>query len=808
MKRLNNTKQPKNFLARTLTSVSSFLLILLLSSQTALLVSAQKTFPSANVKSDVSVIKSGIDHNATDISKLPVTNYGLFPGFKPQEVSNIAPLAASEFNEPLRANNGTAATATPFTGAETKITGNLYPNGDVDFYSFQANAGDKIYAAAMTSFSAGSSTDSQLTLVASDGTTTIEFDDDNGTFAALSSTIAGATIPTTGTYYIKVNDFTAGTTSERPYELWFVRKNATPTAEVESNDTPATANPLPASGLVSGARNPAVATEQDWYSIALNAGDTVFLSLDLDPERDGVTWNGRLGFALFGDASNQILPVDDAGTGDVSPNPNIPSEAMFMTVKNAGTYYAFVDSASAAVGGPTATYNLNVTVLPKTNIGINCTTYTSTNVPQTIGPGTGLVSSTITVPGNPRIADIDVEIQLNHALMGDIDAHLRSPAGNDNGLFTDIGAAATGGQQQMDLVFDDQAGVPPSFTALRGVQLKPENNSTAGTASTSGAYRLGWFNGENAGGTWTLDLRDDTANASGGTLTGWSLRICEQPPLPGIVIYNQDFEGGAGGFTHTGTQDEWELGTPATVATTTANPIASFSNCASGTNCWKTDLDNTYNASSNQDLLSQELVLTPYLGQLTLEWAMRHQIETANFDHAFVEVQDVNNPANNRIVWDWTEPTPISASAGTGNPQTNIGGSAGWGNYRADISDFAGKTIVLRFHLDSDTTVQFGGMAIDDVKLAYLGPTAAGSAISGRVTTANGVGMSRANVTLTSASGETRTVLTNGFGYYRFEGIEAGQTYVLNAARKGYTFNARIITPQEDVTDANLTANE
>jgi hypothetical protein len=95
--------------------------------------------------------------------------------------------------------------------------------------------------------------------------------------------------------------------------------------------------------------------------------------------------------------------------------------------------------------GPTATYHLSVSVHPAANQGVNCTTYTSTNVPQTIGPGTGLVSSTITVPGNPRIADVDVKLVLNHALMQDIDAHLRSPAGNDNGLFTDIGAAAVGG---------------------------------------------------------------------------------------------------------------------------------------------------------------------------------------------------------------------------------------------------------------------------------------------------------------------------------------------------------------------------
>jgi uncharacterized repeat protein (TIGR01451 family) len=619
--------------------------------------------------------------------------------------------------------NGTTATASPLGGTNLVARGMLFPNGDVDFYSFTALAGDRVYAATMTSFSAGSSTDSQLTLLAPDGTTVIEFDDDNGTFAALSSTIAGAVIPTNGTYFLRVNDFTAGTTSERPYELHLRVQSGAPTPEVEANDTPATANPLPASGWVSGTRNPAVSTEQDWFSFTANAGDTVFLSLDVDPEDDLVVWNGRLGLGLFGDAGNQVLVVDDAGTGDVTPNPNRPSEAFFMTVRNSGTYFAFVDSASAAVGGPTATYHLSVSIRPASNEGVNCTTYTSTNVPQTIGPGTGLVSSTITVPGNPRIADVDVEIQLNHALMQDIDAHLRSPAGNDIGLFTDIGAAATGGQQQMDLVFDDEAGVTPLFTIMRGIQYKPENNSTAGTASTSGAYRLSWLDGENAGGTWTLDLRDDTAGANGGTLTGWALRICEAPPPPTCppgfttqTVYTTDFEAGAAGFTHSGTQDEWELGLPATVATTTANPIAAFNTCNSGVNCWKTDLDNTYNASSNQDLLSPPINLAGLTAPVVVTWAQRHQIETANFDHMFVDAQQVGGATPVRL-YEWVEPTPISASAGTGNPQVNIGGSAGWGVFSRRADSLAGLNSELRFHLDSDTTVQLGGLAIDDVSV-------------------------------------------------------------------------------------------
>lgn len=619
--------------------------------------------------------------------------------------------------------NGSSATATPLASTNLVVRANLFPNGDVDVYAFNAAAGDRVYAAVMSSGSAGSSTDSQLTLLASDGTTTIEFDDDNGSFAALSSSIAGAVIPAAGTYFLRVNDFTAGTTSMRPYELHLRVQSGTPTPEVEANDTPATANPLPANGWVSGVRNPAAATEQDWYSFTANAGDTVFLSLDLDPEDDLTVWNGRLGLALFGDAGNQILVIDDAGTGDVSPNPNRPSEAMFITVKNTGTYYAFVDSASAAVGGPTATYQLSVTVRPSTPEGVNCTTYSSTNVPQTIGPGTGLVSSTITVPGNPRIADLDVEVVLTHAQMNDVDVQLRSPAGNEIGLFTDIGAAAPGGQTQMDLVFDDEAGVPPTFTVLRGLQVKPENNSTAGTASTSGAYRLAAFDGINAGGTWTLDVRDDTAGANGGTLTAWSLRVCEAPPPPACApgfapttVYSTDFESGAAGFTSSGTANEWELGLPATAATNTANPIAAFTTCNSGVNCWKTDLDDTYNASSNQDLLSPPINLAGLSPPIVVRWAQRHQVETANFDRMFVDFQQVGGATPVRL-YEWLDPTPISASAGTGNPQVNIGGAYGWSVLERRVDSLAGLNTELRFHLDSDTSVQFAGLAIDDVSV-------------------------------------------------------------------------------------------
>ena len=50
--------------------------------------------------------------------------------------------------------NGTTATATPLAGTNLVARAALFPNGDIDFYSFSATAGDRVYAAVMTSFSA------------------------------------------------------------------------------------------------------------------------------------------------------------------------------------------------------------------------------------------------------------------------------------------------------------------------------------------------------------------------------------------------------------------------------------------------------------------------------------------------------------------------------------------------------------------------------------------------------------------------------------------------------------------------------
>jgi hypothetical protein len=95
-----------------------------------------------------------------------------------------------------------------------------------------------------------------------------------------------------------------------------------------------------------------------------------------------------------------------------------------------------------------------------------------------------------------------------------------------------------------------------------------------------------------------------------------------------------------------------------------------------------------------------------------------------------------------------------------------------------------------------------------DWTLADFGPTAASVAIGGRVLTANRNGINKAVVTLSDQNGGVRRTITNSFGYYRFDEVEAGQTYVLSVGSKRYVFAnpSLVVSPTDDATDIDFVA--
>ena len=69
-----------------------------------------------------------------------------------------------------------------------------------------------------------------------------------------------------------------------------------------------------------------------------------------------------------------------------------------------------------------------------------------------------------------------------------------------------------------------------------------------------------------------------------------------------------------------------------------------------------------------------------------------------------------------------------------------------------------------------------------------LAPTAASVTVGGRVKTADGRGIPNAEITIMSLDGSTRLARSSSFGYYQFDGIVVGQTYIVSIAAKWLTF--------------------
>ena len=85
-------------------------------------------------------------------------------------------------------------------------------------------------------------------------------------------------------------------------------------------------------------------------------------------------------------------------------------------------------------------------------------------------------------------------------------------------------------------------------------------------------------------------------------------------------------------------------------------------------------------------------------------------------------------------------------------------------------------------------------------------PTAAGARIAGQVVDAEGRGVRSVSLTLTGSTGNTFAAISNAFGYFEFADVPVGQTYILNATSKRYSFSSQAVTVQDDVVGLVVTA--
>ncbi|MBX3295206.1 MAG: carboxypeptidase regulatory-like domain-containing protein [Acidobacteria bacterium] len=89
-----------------------------------------------------------------------------------------------------------------------------------------------------------------------------------------------------------------------------------------------------------------------------------------------------------------------------------------------------------------------------------------------------------------------------------------------------------------------------------------------------------------------------------------------------------------------------------------------------------------------------------------------------------------------------------------------------------------------------------------------IAPTSASVRISGRVRSADGSGISNVSVTLSDLGGTTLRTASSSFGYFSFEGVSAGEAYVITVASRKFNFveSSRVVVANEDLTDIDFTA--
>lgn len=185
------------------------------------------------------------------------------------------------------------------------------------------------------------------------------------------------------------------------------------------------------------------------------------------------------------------------------------SHSLASPLSNNTVYYWRVraDGSDCGPGPWAAVYSFQTPV-------INCATYSSTNVPVVIPPpAVDTVYSTLSIPQSLLISDVNVlNLQGVHTWMDDLYFTLFSPQGTAVGLFGN----QCGDQDDFWVNFDDASpltAVPCPPTT--GLVYQPDQ-------------ALGNFNGENAQGTWTLQIIDRFAQ-DGGSLDQWALEICGPP---------------------------------------------------------------------------------------------------------------------------------------------------------------------------------------------------------------------------------------------------------------------------------------
>lgn len=225
-----------------------------------------------------------------------------------------------------------------------------------------------------------------------------------------------------------------------------------------------------------------------------------------------------------------------------------------------------------------------------------------------------------------------------------------------------------------------------------------------------------------------------------------------------------------------------------------------------------------FSTSATQNLLMEPSINTGL--PLTLDLTRQQMRDIGwyrdrNGDGTADTITNINldsNPVirNSQTTVTWTNSTgfsenvtiELSLDGGTTYPTVIASNVANTGSYTFTAPDITTSQARIRVREYSFMS-PLGASSNFNIQLA---PTAASATVSGRVTDNKGQEISRATISLIDMQGNPQTVRTNQFGYFRFEGVTVGESYVLSAMAKGYVFEPRVVGVNQDVAELSITS--
>ena len=427
------------------------------------------------------------------------------------------------------------------------------------------------------------------------------------------------------------------------------------------------------------------------------------------------------------------------------------------------------------------------------------------------------INTTAFVPAGRTISSVSANVRITHTWIGDLTIKLRSPDGAiltllnrpgsnapDNG--TDAPVGDNSNWSGSVISFGDGAG--PEAETMGGSLADGQSICTndgvcahdpSPDTATQPPANFAALNDGSARGVWTMCV-GDSAQLDTGTFTSWQLNLTwanVYTAAPGTSIPDDGYAGGFGGVGQT----------CSVINTTSAAPDSST---VLGVFV-DVNLSHTWVGDLTMKLRSPNGTTFTFLnrpGSNAADDGGGAVGEDSNWSSVFLQFRDGAGPeaetmgagltTDQRVCLDngvcKYDPSPDTATQPPANFAAFNGGAA-VGNWTLCIGDSA---------LGDVGTLNSWRLKL--VSPSALPPTAANVSVGGQISTAYGMPVRNASISLTNSTGEVRTARTNPFGFYRFDGITVGEIYTVTIQAKSYTFDPQVVYVADELRDLNFTA--